>query len=328
MTAWQLSDSSTNGAAALGSCRLARPRFRGGQTALAVVSVALADLRGNASFREAGINDEHVQRLVDLGGQWPPILVSRSDGVVIDGVHRAAAAHALGWERIDATLFDGPPDEAVIEFVRRNMYHGLPLTLRDRKHAAARLLAVHPEWSDRRIAEVCAVSPKTVGRLRPAACTASTEENPQFDPRFRIGRDNKRRPATHTPVLPQVLEANAALRGASLRSVAARAGASPETVRIVRSRLRQPLDEPETPAAPDDAMPVAWHEDLALVSCDGGEDFVSWFERTLVTDDECWGQIDRVPLSRIYEIADEARRRSNAWTLFARALEARVAKRN
>jgi hypothetical protein len=34
-----------------------------------------------------------------------------------------------------------------------------------------------------------------------------------------------------------------------------------------------------------------------------------------------------VPLSRIYEIADEARRRSDLWMRFARFLEARTAKR-
>ena len=38
--------------------------------------------------------------------------------------------------------------------------------------------------------------------------------------------------------------------------------------------------------------------------------------------------VDRVPLGRIYEVADESRSRSQAWAIFARALEARAIRRN
>ena len=58
---------------------------------------------------------------------------------------------------------------------------------------------------------------------------------------------------------------------------------------------------------------MSWDQDLALVSSDDGEDFVAWFDRTTLTEDECWRFVDSVPLSRIYEIADEARRRSEVW---------------
>src|SRR5262245_43183298 len=131
-----------------------------------VVPIALADLTVTPSFREDGLNWEPVERLVDLAGHWPPILVGRADHRVIDGVHRVVAARRLGWARVEALFFDGGPDDALIEFVRRNVHHGLPLTLRERKHAAERILGAQPRWSDRRVAELCGISPKTVGRLR------------------------------------------------------------------------------------------------------------------------------------------------------------------
>ena len=135
--------------------------------------MALAELSVSSSFREAGLNEEHVQRLVALAGHWPPILVNRVRRSVIDGAHRVEAARILGLDRIEAWYFDGEPDEALIEFVRRNVHQGLPLTLRERKRAAEHVLTAYPEWSDRRIAELCAISPKTVGRLRPKSVGAS-----------------------------------------------------------------------------------------------------------------------------------------------------------
>ena len=279
-----------------------------------------------APYRESGVSEAHVARLVELDGGWPPILVSRDDRVVIDGLHRVAAARILEWETIDASLFDGGPDAAVVEFIRRNMHHGLPLTLRDRKQAAGRLLVAHPEWSDRRIAELCVVSPKTVGRLRRSMADLPVEEVPQLDTSFRIGRDNKRRPTDRALARQRVADALDAHPSGSLRSLAAQAGVSRETVRHVRADLHQefaPLGVRES-----EEHPTEWHTDRALVSCDGGEDFLAWFERTTVAEPDCRTHIDKVPLSRVYDVADEARRRSDLWMRFARSLEARSGKRN
>jgi len=284
-----------------------------------VAPVALRDLKIDASFREGGVNHEHVARLVDLGGHWPPILVGR-DGLVIDGVHRVAAARVLGWELIEASPFDGGPDDALIEFVRRNVYHGLPLTLRERKRAAGRVLHAHPEWSDRRIAKLCAISPKTVGRLRVRLPERPTEEIPHLDIRSRVGRDNRSRPVNSASVRARVVAAIKERPGASLRSVAAAVGVSPETVRIVRMNMRVGAP-PDTEVAPV-ASEVQWEQDRALTSCDDG-DFVAWFDRTSVSEDECRARVDGVPLSRIYAVAEEARRRSEVWMQFARSLEAR-----
>jgi hypothetical protein len=292
-----------------------------------VVSIALVELTVCSSFREAGLSEEHVQRLVALGGHWPPVLVNRADGSVIDGAHRVEAARHLGLDRLEAWYFDGGAEEAFVEFVRRNVHQGLPLTLSERKRAAEHVLMTYPEWSDRRIAELCAISPKTVGRLRPKSSGRPTEGILQLDARSRIGRDNKWRPVHSASVRSRVAEAIKQYPGASLRSVAKSVGVSPETVRIVRMNLGTTSVLEPPPPAPSPPQCSSWNEDLALVSSDHGAEFVAWFDRTTVTKEECWRFADSVPLSRIYEIADEARRRSEVWQQLAASLDTRWGKR-
>jgi len=309
-----------------------------GSSGSAVNSIALVDLTVMPSFREGGVNHEHVTRLVDLAAHWPPILVGRADRRVIDGVHRVAAARQLGLDHIDAWFFDGSPDEALIEFVRRNVNHGLPLSLRERKQAGRRILVAQPGWSDRRIAELCGISPKTVGRLRLIAGERPSGYHPQLDARTRVGRDNRSRPVDRASLRSRIAEEIEAQPGASLRSIAATVGASPETVRSVRMNLSRLAEgEPETGEALEpplalsglvpspQAAPTPWKDDSALLSLADGEDFVAWFDRTSVSESDCV-RTETVPLSRIYEIADEARRRSGVWMDIARSLEARSGK--
>jgi ParB-like chromosome segregation protein Spo0J len=290
----------------------------------ATILVPLARLTIKPWFREDGLNDDHVQRLVALGGRWPPILIHQDTSLVIDGVHRVAAARLLSLEKTAASLFSGDEDEALIEFVRRNVYHGLPLTLRERKRAATRILLARPDWSDRRIAEVCALSPKTVGRLRVTSPDCPAEEIPRLDTRARVGRDNKYRPVNTASVRTRVIEAIKEQPGASLRSVAASVGVSPETVRIVRMNMNRP-PVAETGTAPVPRQEARPQQDLALASsAEEQEGFVAWFNRTSVGEDVCTRWVGLVPLSRAGEAADEARRRAGAWLQFAQALDART----
>ena len=293
-----------------------------------VLPMNLSDLRLGPSFREGGLCLEHVERLVLSGGPWPPITVG-PDGTVIDGAHRVAAARRLGWTRLDTVLFEGSRDEAFVEFVRRNVAHGLLLTLRERKRAAVQVLGSHPEWSDRRVAEVCGISPKTVARLRPDA-QCPTGGGSQLDGGLRLGRDNRRRPVQRGLARARVVEALRTEPAGSLRAAAAAAGVSPETVRLVRMNL---TNAPEHEAKESTAVLVEkadfaenksspWQADAALASCDHGEEFLEWFERTHITDMDL-DRVGTVPLSRVYELANAARRRADIWLLFARSLEAR-----
>jgi hypothetical protein len=66
--------------------------------------------------------------------------------------------------------------------------------------------------------------------------------------------------------------------------------------------------------------------DAAVISAANGEVFARWFERTGMGQD--WREFTGViPISRVYEIADEARRRAAAWLEFASSVEGRVSTR-
>jgi hypothetical protein len=298
------------------------------------------------SVRESDdVNDEHVQRLLEAEGTWPPILVWAARNLVVDGAHRLAAARRLGMHTIRATRFDGDPADAYAEAVRRNITHGLPLTLKERTAAAGRILRSSPEWSDRRISLTCGLSPRTIARLRRDASSRGQIAESQE----RVGRDGRTRPVEATEMRARIAGELAASPGSSLRAIAARVGASPETVRSVRRGLGGPrlpssvsisTSVPQVIAlhAPrrsydvghervdhttDDPNRVDWRMDRALSSCTSSDVFLGWFESTDVADE--WTLHARaVPLSRVYQVADEARRRARVWQQFAEALEGRV----
>lgn len=155
---------------------------------------------------------------------------------VIDGVHRLKAAQLRGEVEIEVEFFDGDEREAFVVAVEMNVRHGLPLTLADREAAAARILDFHPEWSDRVIASIVALSPKTVAAVR----QRSTEEDPQLNKR--VGRDGRVRPlhtARGRQLASQLIAENPR---ATVREIAEAAGISPGTVCDVRDRLRRGED--------------------------------------------------------------------------------------
>jgi hypothetical protein len=285
-------------------------------------------------LRGAGLDDKHIRLLMELAGQWPPVLVSVEDHRVIDGAHRVVAAQRLGIRALPVRWFRGTPDEAYVEAVRRNVKHGLPLTSADRMRAVNQILEDHPDWSDRRISDICAVAAKTVARLRESRRpTIRTFES-------RVGKDGKRRPVNPALARERILRLLESDPGRSLRSVATSVGASPETVRSVRNSMRRlsaesPPDrvgnaEVTSPALAAalafhsrQSKPSPWGMDLAFTSRADGKEFASWFQATAVHDD--WlDYVGSVPLGRVYEIADEARYRAEFWAQFARALETRV----
>jgi hypothetical protein len=283
----------------------------------------VTSLSVGSSFRTGGLCDEQVEKLTALGGAWPPILVRRADGQVIDGAHRVAAARRLGLARLEAELFEGCPEQAFIEFVRRNVTQGLVLSIAERKQATIRILHDHPIWSDRRVAELCALSPKTVARLRPeTACPTADLQHLGV----REGRDKRLRPVRPGSARARVVEALRDQPDASLRTIAAAVGVSPETVRLARldlTRVDEPVPHDDEAPTDGEGEPVAWQTDLALASSERGEQFLAWFERTAVAEPDLdW--VAAVPLGRIYVVAEEARRRAETWLELARTLEGRA----
>ncbi|HEY4459722.1 MAG TPA: ParB N-terminal domain-containing protein [Pseudonocardiaceae bacterium] len=197
------------------------------------VLVPIADLVIGDSPRLRGENNEHVQVLAESDAAAPPIIVRTATMHVVDGHHRLRAARQRGAREIAVCYYDGSAEEAFVLAVLANAAHGLPLSTPDRRNAALRIMISHPEWSDRMIASVTALSPKTVGVIR----ANSADDVPVLS--SRVGRDGRTRPNN---ILERRRAAGEFLRRnptASLRQVANVAGLSPTTVQDIRDQLRK-----------------------------------------------------------------------------------------
>jgi hypothetical protein len=236
-----------------------------------------------------------------------------------------------------------------MEAVRRNVQHGLPLTIDDRRRAVVRVLAKHAAWSDRRIGSLCGLSDKTVARLRRTRSAGDFQGDGALPGSVsRVGRDGKTRRVQTGEVRDRVLRALRENPNGSLRAIAAIAGASPETVRTVRATFACETSDPCNVASLlpicDDRHPgagfhvsateevtlqedghkgAAWVPDVALLTCGDSGDFARWFSANNV-DDGWHRYVLTVPLGRIYEVVDEARRRAASWASFASMLESRT----
>jgi ParB-like chromosome segregation protein Spo0J len=183
------------------------------------------------SPRRGGQDRQHVQALADCEDPLPPIIVNRTTMRVIDGMHRLSAAKLRGHGSIDVRFVHCDEMSSFVLAVRANVTHGLPLSLTDRKAAAARILGHYPHWSDRAIAQVSGLSANTVAKLRHSL----TEPYEQLD--ARIGRDGRVRPLDGAQRRAAAARLMREEPGASLRDVARRVGISPETARRVRAQL-------------------------------------------------------------------------------------------
>ena len=196
------------------------------------VDLPLEDLRKGEFSVRSNVRDAHVRTLAEVPESWPPILVDRQSHEIIDGVHRFYAATFIGKPTISCTLFDGDAHEALLEAIHRNVEHGLPLSLKERQMAARRVLSRCEEWSDRKIARLCGLSPSTVGGLR----DRSSVENEQSN--GRQGIDGRVRPTDAGGLRQRIEQAVQSSPGSSLREIASLVGASPSTVKGVRDRIR------------------------------------------------------------------------------------------
>lgn len=203
------------------------------------VVISLSALVPGDSPRAEGIDEDHVARLAAVEERLPPILVRRSDLAVIDGWHRLQAARARGDQTIEVEFFEGSDDEAFLRAVQANVTHGLPLSLKDRRAAASRIIASHPHMADRAIAKVSGLNAKAVAGIR--ACSTAAEQQLNS----RLGQDGRVRPLNTAEGRWRAARMMAENPEASLREVARMAGISPATVSDVRKRIqagRPPAD--------------------------------------------------------------------------------------
>lgn len=201
-----------------------------------VEEVSLGSLLESDSPRLSGVKMAHARVLAESGADLPPILVNRRTMRVIDGAHRVVAAQLHGRDVIEVQFLDCDEEEAFVLAVEANVAHGLPLSLADRTAAAKRIVASHPQWSDRAVASVTGLAHKTVGSIR----RRLSGEIPQ--PNTRRGRDGKVRPVDSARGRREAGRLLADRPGASLREIAREAGVCAATVRDVRARLRRGED--------------------------------------------------------------------------------------
>jgi ParB-like chromosome segregation protein Spo0J len=198
-----------------------------------IMVVPLAKLRLGESPRLCGSNRAYAEQLAETDAQLPPILIDRRSMQVIDGTHRVLAATMRGQETIEVRFFDGSAADAFLRAVELNIRHGWPLSQADRRAAAARIIASHPQMSDRALAQSVGLAAKTVATIR----RRCADDGPQ--PWLRVGKDGRTRPMNSAQGRLRAAAVLAARPEASLRDVAQEAGVSPGTVRDVRKRLER-----------------------------------------------------------------------------------------
>jgi len=205
-------------------------------------TVPVSSVRRGESPRLAGEHKAHIARLAETGAPLPPILVDRRNMQVIDGMHRLLAASLRGQETVEVEFFDGSAADVFLRAIEANVAHGLPLSRADRRAAAARIVASHPQMSDRAIGEAAGLAAKTVAAIRRSSNGAAPRLN------ARVGKDGRVRPVSAAQGRQRAAELLARHPAASLREVARTAGISPTTVRDVRRRLQEGL--PPGPGRP------------------------------------------------------------------------------
>lgn len=292
----------------------------------------LLDMLGEPySPRRSGADPGHVEALARLNpGRLPPVLVQRSSMRVIDGAHRCAAARKRGIDRIRVRYVDCSDQDAFVLAVRLNALRGLPLAPEDRAAAVQRVLAWHPDWSDRAIAHLTGISAKTVATVR----SRSGEESPHLNER--LGRDGKRyRAARGSEGRKRAADYLTTRPDASVREVARAAGISLGTAHDVRARVRlgedpvasgRPAVDPNrTDAHHYDAVAAVISKlqgDPSLRYTERGREFIRWISVRAVHGDEWRKLVEHIPRHWHADLLLVAEAASSEWRDLADHLRA------
>ncbi|MFD8810192.1 streptomycin biosynthesis protein [Streptomyces sp. NPDC059627] len=193
--------------------------------------VPVGSLLPPSDLLRSGECTEHIRTLAETEEILPPIVVHRATRRVIDGMHRLWAARFRGDELIEVVFVDGSSADVFVLAVELNRAHGLPLTMAERKSAAARIMDSHPHWSDRRIARTTGLAAGTVASLRSPSIAGTVER--------RTGQDGRSRPNDGTAGRQRASALLAQNPNASVREIAEAARISVGTASNVRARLRR-----------------------------------------------------------------------------------------
>ncbi|PRY41291.1 streptomycin biosynthesis protein [Umezawaea tangerina] len=301
-----------------------------------VESVPVKVLRSADSPRTAGEDANHVYALAEVDAPLPPIIVYRPTMRVVDGMHRLRAALLRAREEIEVQFFDGTEDDAFVLAVEANTRNGLPLSLADRRVAAARIMSTHPHRSDRWTAQVSGLSANTVGAMRKYS-------NPGGDgPTARVGRDGRVRPLDSSDgrrIAGELMRANP---GRSLRDIARVAGIAPSTALDVRRRLQSGADpavtrrkateaetgpvsagtpQPQREVNPEEIL-RRLRNDPSLRFTEAGKSLLRWLGAHTVEDGLAALPLDAIPTHCIGTVADLAQYNAGSWARLSEQLAA------
>ncbi|GAB3433156.1 hypothetical protein [Flindersiella endophytica] len=311
-----------------------------------VTTVQISSLVFGHSPRLSGEDPKHSLLLAESDDELPPITVHRPTMRVIDGMHRVRAALLNGKSVIQARLLDCDEEVAFVLAVTANITHGLPLSQADRRAAAARFIAVHPNWSDRAVAASTGLSDKTVARIRDSLIPETSQSN------TRLGRDGRRRPINSELQRRHAAALISEKPDAGLREISRATGLSVATVRDVRQRVERhedPVPPRYRPVAKADPPPVSrlprrtggqpprfgghdspqkllekLRNDPALRFNDAGRRTLRWLHQHAVQLDGCDGWEDvglNLPEHCAPVVADLARTCADVWMKLAEQLE-------
>jgi len=312
------------------------------------ISILLEMLVPGIQVRAGGTDPAHVRLLADAARttRLPSILVQKSGYRLIDGKHRVEAAKLLGQSVISARIVDCTDAEALVLAIKFNILHGLPLSRVDRISGAKRVLAAHPDWSDRAVASVAGLSAKSIASIR-----KSVADHGMSALGKRLGRDGKRHPIAPAEGRRRTVEYIVAHPDASLRQIARETDVSLGTAQDIKEKLRRgdqfvfaaATDRPAArrsegtaPTAHSSPTPtargvevLAWQaisaklaNDPSLRYTQSGRTFLQWMARRCLSEAEWCEFVDAIPLHWKTEVAKVAARMSEEWRQFADRLAA------
>jgi hypothetical protein len=155
--------------------------------------------RGASELDEATV--ESYRELLHDGVELPPVDLFH-DGEsfwVGDGRHRIEAAKREERATVRAKLHMGPLDDCVLFALKANAEHGLPRTDADKRRVVRTALehSFSRDWSDRRIALECKVSPTLVGKVRESLQSHLSTVDASEQPIEKVGPPSQTRRTVH-----------------------------------------------------------------------------------------------------------------------------------
>ncbi len=181
--------------------------------------------RDGGTQARVGLNEDTVQDYAELmrDGRWDfstikrPIVCWDEDGYwLADGFHRIEAAQRAGLVDYPVEVLRGGKRAAILRAAGANADHGLRRTNADKRRAVELLLRDEEwrQWSDRKIAEACAVDHKTVADVR----RSLSGEVPQMPETRTVERNGTTYQMTPAAPKPKISERPGAERAGGQRA--------------------------------------------------------------------------------------------------------------